>query len=288
MRFFVFLLLLMAIPCHAQMIVDAPTTDALLIKLLTTEELDNAQFITEFIPRVQQTINLAQETLKTSNRLYELGKSLAEYGPETLLGKMKEQFCAGFSGACPLIDRAVKEIRGLSEIADLGKGQFFAYKKSLSGDAGRFISGLAAGMVKARRHPTIAAAMNKYAGTGISAVDEIFTAALAKKGMAQDLILKAVEATSVQAAVKTFLDEANRTSSLTAQGIGVQLGIEQAQARDLETLANIEKANFVRKEVEEELTRQGQVRFLDAYRKRIEEMKKNKELRKLLETGTVK
>ncbi len=272
----------------AQAVVSAPAPDALLAKVIAVEEIGNAQFVTEFIPRVQQTIDLAKQTLDTGRRLYEIGRSVADYGPEALLGMMKEQFCAGFPGTCPLIEGTLRELEALPEIASLGKGQFLAYKKSLSGEAGRFISGLASGMVKAYRYPKVAEAMAKYVGDGVSAVDEIFAAALAKKGMAQSLLAKTIEATSVQAAVKTFLAEAERTGSLTAQGLGVQLGIEQAQAQAIETLADIGKSDFVKREVEEELTRQGLGRFSEAYRKRLEEMKKNKELKKLLETNTGK
>ncbi len=281
-------LVLFPVLLSAQAVVSAPATDALLAKVIAAEEVANAQFVTEFIPRVQQTIDLARQTLDTSKRLYEIGKSVADYGPQALVGIMKEQFCAGFPGACPLVEGALKELERLPEVASLGKGQFLAYKKSLSGETGRFISGLAAGMVKAYRYPKLADALAEYVGDGVSAVDEIFTAALAKKGMAQNLLTKTIEAASVQAAVKTFLAEADRTGSLTAQGLGVQLGIEQAQAQALETIADIGKSDFVKREVEEELTRQGLDRFYEAYRRRLEEMKKNKELKKLLETNTEK
>lgn len=291
----VFLLSSRIVSAQFVAVVEAPTTDSLLSTQITAltqivaqEQLGNNIIMTEIIPRAKQTIDIANATLDTSRRLYEIGKSIADYSPEKLLRDMKEGFCNGFPGTCPGLESSILELKDNVEMISSGDDKFFSYKSRWNSETNRFIVGLASGMMKAHVYPKVAPLMSKYYGfdNEPTAVDQIYTAALVKSGLASELSFKTVQASMINVAVKDFLDEAQRSKNLTAQGQAIQLGIEQSQARDLETMANIQKAEYVKKELEEEQVREGNAKFLDAYKKRTEEMKKNKELKDMLNTST--
>jgi len=279
----------------AQLIVSAPTSDALLssqmqalAQLVAQEQLGNNILMTEIIPRTKQTIDIANATLDTSRRLYEIGRSIADYTPEKLMEDLKEGFCNGFPGTCPGLEKSILELKDNIELITSGDDKFFAYKSRWNTETNRFIVGLATGMMKAHVYPKVAPLMSQYYGfdNEPTAVDQIYTAALVKSGLASELSFKTVQASMINLAVKEFLDEAQRSKNLTAQGPAIQLGLEQSQASSLETMANIQKAEYIRKELEEEQVRQGNERFLDAYKKRTGEMKKNREISDMLNTNT--
>lgn len=278
-----------------QLLVSAPTSDALLssqmqamTQLIAQEHLGNSLLMTEIIPRTKQTIDIANATLDASRRLYEIGKSIADYTPEKLLRDLKEGFCNGFPGTCPGLERSILELKDNVEMIAAGDNKFFAYKSRWNAETNRFIVGLATGMMKAHVYPKVAPLMSQYYGfdNEPTAVDQIYAAALAKSGLATELSFKTVQASMINLAVKEFLDEAQSSKNLTAQGQAIQMGLEQSQAAALETMANIQKAEYVKKEMEEEQVREGNAKFLDAYKKRSGEMKKNREISDMLNTNT--
>lgn len=283
MRYILFLICTIIFPfiMHAQLIVSNPSADALLasqiqqlIQINSQEQLGNNVFMTEFIPRVKQTVDIANATLDTTRRLYEIGQAVADYTPEKLLADAKAGFCAAFPGTCPGLEQSIGELTDNVEMISKGDASFFAYKSRWNSETNSFIKNLVEGSMQAYVYPNIAPNMSRFYGfDGDQSAEEVFMGAMVRSGLYSNLKYSNVQASMINMEVKNFLDEAQRSKNIAARGQAIQLGIEQQQAHDLRDIALMEKKRTVDEEKAAANKASSDKTFIDAAQKSAKDKK---------------
>lgn len=275
------LLIVLPFLLNGQLIVSNPSSDALLstqiqqlIQINAQEQLGNSTFMTEFIPRVKQTIDIANATLDTTRRLYEIGKSVADYTPEKLREDAHAGFCAAFPGTCPGLDRSLKEFGDNIEMITEGDASFWTYKSRWNNETNAFLRDLVEGSMQAYVYPNIAPDMSRYYGyDGDKSAEEVFMAAMVRSGLYSNLKYSNVQASMINMEVKRFLDEARLSKNIIARGQAIQLGIGQQQAHDLRDIALMERKRVVEEENAAARKAAADKAFLDAARKGAKDKK---------------
>lgn len=236
-------------------------------------------FMTEFIPRVKQSIDIANATLDTTRRLYEIGKAVANYTPEKLREDARSGFCAAFPGTCPGLERSMNELKDNVEMIAEGDASFWTYRSRWNSETNAFIKNLVEGSMQAYVYPNIAPDMSRFYGyDGDQSAEEVFMGAMVRSGLYSNLKYSNVQAAMINMEVKRFLDDARLSKNIVARGQAIQLGIEQQQAHDLRDIALMERKRTVEEENAAAKKAAADKAFLDAARKGAKDKKNQQKL----------
>ncbi len=244
-----------ALSLHAQLVVESPTGNTLLstqisqmTQILAEEKLGNTAFMTEFIPRVKQSIDIANATLDTSRRIYGMYQEIKTMTPEKLLSETMNGFCNGFPGTCPGLRDSILEMKDNIDLIKGGQtANFFEYRSRWNSKTQTFLKNMVEGSMKAYVYPTIAPNMSRFYGFDAEpdTASEIFYESLTKSGLGQSLSLQNVQASMINTAVKAYLDDVDATKNLQARGQALSIAIQQQQAKGINDMALIEKKRII-------------------------------------------
>ena len=241
-------LLLTLCSLKAQMVVEAPGVEGLLssqvsqlTELIAEEKFGNSQFMTEYLPKVIQTLDGINAILDTSRKIHTIYESVKDYSTEKLTQDMEDGACAAFPGTCPTIKNTFGETFDNINMIRKGDKKFWTYRSQWSHETDSFVTKMAQGSMMAYVYPKVAPNVSKFWGydNGPQDIYEVFEYSLAESGLSKIRNFEHYQAAMINVALKKFLDEADEKKNLEAQGIGILAGQNQGMSRDISDIKSI-------------------------------------------------
>ncbi len=249
----------------------------LLAKISAEEQFGNSTLVTEWIPRVQQGIDIANATFEGIRVANKLQQAVRSYDKDDLMKDMKAGFCKMLkNGSCERMEESFNELRDNYQMTKQGDSQrFWNYRSSLRTETRQFMKHMVEGMSKAYLYPKIAPNVSSYYGYDQepNEIDEIYQVALARSGMDKKVYFEQIQSSMINMELARFLDDAEQSKNISARGLAIQAAISKEMSRDINIMKNIEQSQFLNDELDMKNKFTESEVFKAAYLKELKKLK---------------